>query len=430
MIQKTLTILLATILLFGIAVQSQVQLFAQNQTLDNETAIPVDEDITGVIENDTALVGNDSEIAELPGPESPATSPLADIQIAAFDQVQRGQRQYVTVVGFDENDQPTNDTAFRILRVLESGRQLPTLAAQSGQQFTYKVGPNTAPQEITLIAEAIGTDLNASKSYDVYAKGQKPGSGVVIPPPIGNNTGNITIPPAQNASIPPLENATIPPLQNVTIPPFENVSAGNETGNITAPPSNVTGNVTEPIPVEPGECALPPCVVINGTSPPAQNVTVLPSNETDTIECVMAPCIIGDIGNATGNVTAPPSNATAPPFGNTTNGNGTVIEPPFGNSTNGNVTSPPSNATAQPPANATTSFEGLQNATAILEQNLEAGDENGNETDRAEIKASISETLTGFGNVASQVVTATNFQLGLIGGAAESVSEGIDQILD
>ena len=67
-----------------------------------------------------------------------------------------------------------------------------------------------------------------------------------------------------------------------------------------------------------------------------------------------------------------------------------------------NVTAPPLNSTITPPngsgnetaTNATTSFDKLENSTAILEQEIAQGDENGNETDRAEVKGAVSETLT------------------------------------
>ena len=100
-----------------------------------------------------------------------------------------------------------------------------------------------------------------------------------------------------------------------------------------------------------------------------------------------------------------------------------------------NVTAPPVNSTITPPSgnssgNATTSFDKLENSTAILEQEIAQGDENGNETDRAEVKGAVSETLTSLGEVASEVATATNFQLGTIGSTAEAVVDAIDQILN
>ena len=116
--------------------------------------------------------------------------------------------------------------------------------------------------------------------------------------------------------------------------------------------------------------------------------------------------------------------------------NNTQTEPeplPPANSTagGGNVTAPPVNSTITPPTegNATTSFDKLENSTAILEQEIAQGDENGNETDRAEVKGAVSETLTSLGQVASEVATATNFQLGTIGSTAEAVADAIDQIL-
>ena len=85
------------------------------------------------------------------------------------------------------------------------------------------------------------------------------------------------------------------------------------------------------------------------------------------------------------NVTAGGGNITAPPVNST-------ITPPTEGNASGNET--------QPPANATVSFDKLENSTAILEQEIAQGDENGNETDRAEVKGAVSETLTSLGEVA------------------------------
>ena len=190
----------------------------------------------------------------------------------------------------------------------------------------------------------------------------------------------------------------------ITQPIKPNVTQTNET-EPTEPPVNVTepieGNITAPIEG-------------NITAPIEGNITAPPSNQT-------------------GNITAPPVNATVPIEGNVTGpieGNitgppqNTTITPP--ESGNGNSTTEPE----QPPANATSSFEQLENSTAILEQEIEQGDENGNETDRAEVKTAVSETLNSLGQVASEVATATNFQLGTIGATAEAVADAIDQILN
>ena len=186
---------------------------------------------------------------------------------------------------------------------------LKSFTTESGTEQTYKVGPNTSPQNITVFAQLPDTNITAQEEYSVFAK--------ITAPTKPNNTETET------------------PVVNNTLP------------------------IPEP---------LPPT-----------------------------------------NVTAPPQNTTITPPGNET-GNG-----------GGNATA------EQPPANATTSFDKLENSTAILEQEIAQGDENGNETDRAEVKGAVSETLTSLGEVASEVATATNFQLGTIGSTAEAVVDAIDQ---
>ena len=178
---------------------------------------------------------------------------------------------------------------------------------------------------------------------------------------------------------------------------FAKITAPTEPNNTQTepepvPPTNITapieGNVTLPVENQTGG---------NTTAPPVNITAPIEGNITAPIE---------------GNITAPPQNSTITPPGNET-GNG-----------GGNTTA------EQPPANATSSFEKLENSTAILEQEIAQGDENGNETDRAEVKGAVSETLSSLGDVASEVATATNFQLGTIGATAEAVADAIDQILN
>ena len=75
-------------------------------------------------------------------------------------------------------------------------------------------------------------------------------------------------------------------------------------------------------------------------------------------------------------------------------------------------------------------FEKLQNATAILSQEVELIEGNANANEETEVRGIASETLAALGGVASQAVNATNDQLELIRNAADAIRDGMDAVLD
>ena len=279
-----------------------------NQTITNETTIETNATIpTGNLtepptagqlpvfpdENVTAPPANVTvpPLEETLPPGNVSTSEPTAIQIQLIPSIQRGHNQHLTLFLVDDVGSVVPDELMQANITTERGVLvgLKSFMTESGTEQTYKVGPNTRPQNITVFAQLPDTNITAQEEYSVFAK--------ITPPTEPNNTQ------------------------------------------------------TEPEPL-------------------------------------------------------PPTNVTAG---------------------GGNITAPPVNSTI---SNATTSFDKLENSTAILEQEIAQGDENGNETDRAEVKGAVSETLTSLGAVASEVATATNFQLGTIGSTAEAVVDAIDQILN
>ena len=289
-----------------------------NQTITNETtvetnatvpvepgpggefpAVPPEVEAPEAIGNETAPPAANVTVPPLEEtlpPGNVSQSEPTAIQIQLIPNIQRGHNQHLTLFLVDDVGSVVPDEQMQANITNARGNLvgLKSFTTESGTEQTYKVGPNTSPQNITVFAQLPDTNITAQEEYSVFAK--------ITAPSKPNNT---------------------------------------QTEPEPLPPANVTG----------------------------------------------------------GNTTAPPVNST--------------ITPPSGNSS----------------GNATTSFDKLENSTAILEQEIAQGDENGNETDRAEVKGAVSETLTSLGAVASEVATATNFQLGTIGSTAEAVADAIDQIL-
>ena len=157
---------------------------------------------------------------------------------------------------------------------------------------------------------------------------------------------------------------------------------------------------------------------VNETAGGNETIPVpIPINETQTNQTVPIPEL--PVTNETQNATVEPE--PIPP----TNGNGgnetqtepgpTPTEPPFEES--------------EPQLNATESFTQLENATAILDQKLDEVFDNGNDTNRGELKALVGDTLGSMGDVSDSFVNATSDQMLMVQGTAVSVSESIDEIL-
>ena len=258
--------------------------------------------------------------------------------------------------------------------------------------------------------------------------------------------------PDENATLPPEANETAPPAGNVTVPPLEE----------TLPPGNVSQSEPTAIQIQlipniqrghnqhltlflvddVGSVVPDESMDANITNARGQLVGLKSITTQSGVDHVYKvgpntnPQNITVFAQLAGtNITAQEEYSVFAKIKAPTEPNNTQTEPepiPPSNVTGGNVTAPPVNSTITPPqsANATTSFDKLENSTAILEQEIAQGDENGNETDRAEVKGAVSETLTALGAVASEVSDATNFQLGTIGATAEAVVDAIDQILN
>ena len=85
---------------------------------------------------------------------------------------------------------------------------------------------------------------------------------VVTPPPVANETGNVTAPPVANETAPPVANETAPPV------------VSNETGGIPEPTGNVTGGLNQNGTIVLGG---------NGEVPPATNETTTTTTTNTTV---------------------------------------------------------------------------------------------------------------------------------------------------
>lgn len=241
---------------------------------------------------------------------------------------------------------------------------------------------------------------------------------VPIEPLPANETGEIEVPP-----VIPAENETqTPEPEPEPLPPTSNETVPIE-GNVSVPVENQT---TEPEP-------LPP--VFNETVPVEGNVTVPAGNETASDNIPIE-------GNVT---TLPATNASETGSENVTvtepepptNGGGTETIPVEGNVTvPANATSTENatidiERTEEQPLNATQVFDKVENASAILGEKIsEVEGESANETERADIKAAIGESLGALGESSTLIVNATDDQLITIQDTATTVSDAIDVIRD
>ena len=126
----------------------------------------------------------------------------------------------------------------------------------------------------------------------------------------------------------------------------------------------------------------------------------------------------------------PPSNETAAPPQNQTVAPPTPPLTPGAQPGEGNESAPPEATQLPAAANSSVLFEKLQNATAILSQEVELIEGNANANEETEVRGIASETLAALGGVASQAVNATNDQLELIRNAADAIRDGMDAVLD
>jgi len=165
--------------------------------LENVTAIPVNETTTIPITNDTiiiiddgvASVVNGSEfepvleetpvIVEEPATEVPTEEEeeeengdsgfATDLQIQLVPEVQRGHNQHVTIFAVDPNGNAVFGEEIDATVTNQRGVDLREFTVESGEDESYKVGPNTSPQNITITAET-ESGLENTQTYEVFPK--------------------------------------------------------------------------------------------------------------------------------------------------------------------------------------------------------------------------------------------------------------------
>ena len=327
------------------------------------------------------------------------TSGATGLQIQVVPQIQRGHQQHLTIFSVDDQGNEVNASEIQSTITNEAGNLVgpKTLYTNTGEDVAYKVGPNTRPQNITIDSCLTEQDLCATQSYYVFPKGQAQ-QPIPLPPvmpepelPEANNTGEgeIVVPSNETeVTTPEGGNETLPEQPVPELPPVTNETAGNETAEVE--------------PVEPSPPIIP--LPVNETAGGNETIPVpIPINETQTNQTVPIPEL--PVTNQTQNATVGNETQTEP--------GPTPTEPPF----------------EETPVNATESFTNLENATAILDQKLDEVFDNGNETNRGELKALTGETLGAMGDVSTGFVNATSDQMLIVANTAISVSESIDEIL-
>ena len=271
-----------------------------------------------------------------------ATNGATGLQIQVVPQIQRGHQQHLTIFSVDDQGNEVNASEIQSTITNEKGNLVgpKTLYTGSGEDVSYKVGPNTRPQNITIDSCLTEQDLCATQSYYVFPKGQAQQPLPLPPelpapePPVANNTGDgeivlpendtdVTTPEGGNETLPeqpvpgpglPAENETAPPIANETVPeqpeiPIEvnetipipipsNETTGNETIPIPLPINETDTNQTVPIPELPVEPDVPPTAEA-GNQTEELPVEIPAQNETDTIPIELP------INSSTGNETIP-----------------------------------------------------------------------------------------------------------------------------
>jgi hypothetical protein len=314
------------------------------------------------------------------------------IQIQLVPEIQRGHNQHLTVFAVDDQGNQVNETITTQVTNEKGNPVGPGLVeSESGDVLTYKVGPNTRPQNITVDSQINGADISASQDYYVFPKGQaQQPQPIPTPEQPANDTGTGTGTGSES------ENGTIPTPEPQPVPPV------NETA--------------------PSEC------IPNANTNATGNAAVDINHAIDNAGCPEAPAN-NQTGTGGGNETGPviiepPTNQTEVPVVNET-----------GTGSNNNTETPtptPQPAPAepeQPSANATQAFNQLENSTALLDQKLDEVLDNGNDTNRGELKAALDETAGAIGGTSGVIVNATGDQLLLLQNTFISGSEAIDEVL-
>jgi hypothetical protein len=332
------------------------------------------------------------------------------LQIQIVPQIQRGHQQHLTIFTVDDQGNQVNASEIQTTITNEAGNLVgpKTLYTNTGEDVSYKVGPNTRPQNITVDSCLTEQDLCATQSYYVFPKGQAQQPLPLPPvmpepePPQSNNTGDgeIVVPSNDTeVTTPERGNETLPEQPVPELPPAANETAGNETAEVP--------------PTEPSPPIIP--LPINETAGGNETVPVpIPINETTGNETIPLPEV--PVGNQTQNTTVEPE-----PLPPTNGGNGGA---------NGTTPTEPAPAPAEPQLNATEAFTQLENRTAMLNQKIDEVRENGNDTSRGELKALVGDAAGAIGQVSDVVVNATNEELQILQNTFSSGSEAIDEVLN
>lgn len=207
------------------------------------------------------------------------------LQIQVVPQIQRGHQQHLTVFSVDDQGNEVNASEIQSTITNAKGNLVgpKTLYTQSGETVSYKVGPNTAPQNITIDSCLTEQDLCATQSYSVFPKGQ---AQVPLPlPPVmpepelpeANNTGEgeIVVPANETEVTTPEGGNETLPEQPVPELPAENVTVEAPTEPVPFPPINET-------------ISIPPAVEIpvegnDTTTAPEAPIVIVPENETSVV---------------------------------------------------------------------------------------------------------------------------------------------------
>jgi hypothetical protein len=129
--------------------------------------------------NGTIPVDNGTTI-----PVEPPVDRPTDINLALIESIQRGHIQHVTPFVTDESGNEFTDEQVNIQVVNARNKTLQNVEVTSGQDFAFKVGPNTSPQTIWVYA-TLNSDstITEQASYEVFPKPQVTNP-IELPPPI------------------------------------------------------------------------------------------------------------------------------------------------------------------------------------------------------------------------------------------------------
>jgi hypothetical protein len=126
--------------------------------------------------------------------EQPTSEPTA-INLALIEDIQRGHIQHVTPFVTDDSGNEFTDESVSITIINQRGITLHDVDRTSGQEYKFKVGPNTSPQQIQVYAVLDSNDqVNAQADYNVFPKPQAQPPTEPIPEPLPPMNETIPVP--------------------------------------------------------------------------------------------------------------------------------------------------------------------------------------------------------------------------------------------